>query len=82
MAHISPRPINCIKCRNKSFSVSIKYEYPDVQELKELYGNDADYNGKTLTYYVTVPTVINSTTGETSEHLEKHTVNIKGEIST
>lgn len=30
---------------------------------------------------MTVPTVINSTTGETSEHLEKHTVNIKGEIT-
>ena len=42
MAHISPSPINCIKCRNKSFSVSIKYEYPDVQELKELEIEEAE----------------------------------------
>lgn len=30
------KSINCKKCREDSFSVSIKYEYPDIQELKEL----------------------------------------------
>lgn len=46
-----------------------------------LYGNDASYEGKTLTYYATVPTVTNLTMGQTKEHLEKHTVGIKGEIT-
>ena len=29
-------PFNCRKCRDNSFSVTIKYEYPAIQELKEL----------------------------------------------
>ena len=29
-------PITCKKCQSNTFSVGIKYEYPDVQELKEL----------------------------------------------
>lgn len=33
---IIAKPINCKKCRNDSFSMSIKYEYPDVQELEDL----------------------------------------------
>lgn len=34
--HILNKPINCIKCQNGYFSVEIKYEYPDIQELEEL----------------------------------------------
>ena len=34
--HIQTKPIDCGKCRNGGFSVSIKYEYPDIQELAEL----------------------------------------------
>lgn len=30
------KPVDCKKCRNRVFSVDIKYEYPDIQELKEL----------------------------------------------
>ena len=30
------KPVNCKKCRNGVFSVGIKYEYPDIQELEEL----------------------------------------------
>lgn len=33
---VTTKPIDCIKCRNESFSVTIKYEYADIQELKEL----------------------------------------------
>lgn len=29
-------PVSCKKCRNKYFSIIIKYEYPDIQELDEL----------------------------------------------
>lgn len=34
--YVTTNPIDCIKCRNESFSITIKYEYPDIQELKEL----------------------------------------------
>lgn len=34
--YVITKPIKCVKCRNESFSVIIKYEYPDTQELKEL----------------------------------------------
>lgn len=33
---IIAKPINCKKCRDDSFSVSIRYEYPGVQELENL----------------------------------------------
>ena len=39
---VSNRPVDCIKCRSESFSVTIKYEYPDVQELQELAISDVD----------------------------------------
>lgn len=28
--------INCSRCKDNNFSISIKYEYPDKDELKEL----------------------------------------------
>lgn len=28
--------INCSRCKDSNFSISIKYEYPDGDELKEL----------------------------------------------
>lgn len=28
--------INCSRCKDSNFSISIKYEYPDKDELKEL----------------------------------------------
>ena len=34
--HVSIRTVDCLKCQNESFSVIAKYEYPDIQELKEL----------------------------------------------
>lgn len=34
--HVPSKPIDCKKCRNGGFSVGIKYEYPDIQELEEL----------------------------------------------
>ena len=34
--------VDCVKCRKESFSVTMKYEYPDVQELQELESNDID----------------------------------------
>lgn len=34
--HVQTKPIDCRKCRNGGFSVGIKYEYPDIQELEEL----------------------------------------------
>ena len=34
--HVPTKPIDCKNCKNGSFSVGIKYEYPDIQELKEL----------------------------------------------
>ena len=40
--YVSTQPINCLKCQNESFSVTIKYEYPDFQELQELEISDAD----------------------------------------
>ena len=33
--HVPTKSIDCKKCRNGSFSVGIKYEYPDIQELEE-----------------------------------------------
>lgn len=33
---VATHPVNCVKCHGDSFSVTIKYEYPDVQELQEL----------------------------------------------
>ena len=39
---VSTKLIECVKCRSESFSVRIKYEYPDVQELQELEMSDID----------------------------------------
>ncbi len=33
---LSTKQIDCIKCRKGGFSVGIKYEYPDTQELVDL----------------------------------------------
>lgn len=33
---VSTQLVDCIKCRSRSFSVTIKYEYPDAQEFQEL----------------------------------------------
>ena len=30
------KPVDCKKCRDRGFSIGIKYEYPDIQELEEL----------------------------------------------
>ena len=57
------------------------HESVETETGTNVYGNVASYKDKTLTYYVTVPTVTNATMGETKEHLEKHTVAIKGEIT-
>lgn len=34
--YIKTKPIDCRKCRNGGFSVAVKYEYPNIQELEEL----------------------------------------------
>ena len=34
--HMQMEPVKCKKCQNRGFSVGVKYEYPDTQELKEL----------------------------------------------
>ena len=34
--YVPTKLIDCKKCQNGGFSVGIKYEYPDIQELKEL----------------------------------------------
>ena len=34
--HIPTKLIDCKKCQDDDFSVGIKYEYPDIQELEEL----------------------------------------------
>ncbi len=34
--HMLTKPINCKKCYDNSFSIEIKYEYPNIQELEEL----------------------------------------------
>ena len=34
--HMPMKPVQCKKCRNGDFSLSIRYEYPDTQELNEL----------------------------------------------
>ena len=34
--HIPPKLIGCKKCQDGYFSVDVKYEYPDIQELEEL----------------------------------------------
>ena len=39
---VSTKPVDCLKCQNKSFSVAIKYEYPNIQELQELEISDTD----------------------------------------
>ena len=39
---VSTRHVDCIKCQSESFSVIIKYEYPDVHELRELEISDLD----------------------------------------
>lgn len=39
---VSPRLLDCVKCQSDSFSVSVKYEYPDAGELRELGISDAD----------------------------------------
>ena len=33
---VPTKPIDCKKCGNGGFSVGIKYEYPDIQEMEEL----------------------------------------------
>ena len=38
----STRRIDCIKCRSESFSVAVKYEYPNLQELRELEISNTD----------------------------------------
>lgn len=40
--HVTTKPIDCEKCRNGDFSVSIKYEYPDIQELEEIEISETD----------------------------------------
>lgn len=40
--HTPTKPIYCMKCRNGGFSVGIKYEYSDIQELEELETNEID----------------------------------------
>ena len=40
--YVSTQPIDCLKCRSGIFSVAIKYEYPDIQELQELEISDTD----------------------------------------
>ena len=39
---VSTQLIECVKCRSENFSVMIKYEYPDVQELQELEVTDIE----------------------------------------
>lgn len=39
---LSTRLIDCVKCRGESFSVTVKYEYPNTQELQELEISDID----------------------------------------
>lgn len=34
--HVPTKPIACKNCKNGGFSVGIKFEYPDIQELKDL----------------------------------------------
>lgn len=36
------KPIACKKCKDNDFSIVIRYEYPDVQELEELGINEMD----------------------------------------
>lgn len=38
----STQIIDCIKCHSKSFSVTVKYEYPDIRELHDLEIHDTD----------------------------------------
>ena len=44
-------------------------------------GKTANYEDKTLTYYVTTSKVSNIDNGTTREYLEKHVVNVQGNIS-
>jgi hypothetical protein len=39
---LSTRALICKKCHDNSYSVSIKYEYPDEQELRDLEISDID----------------------------------------
>ena len=34
--NVKGKPFNCSRCKGNNFSISIKYEYPDEEELKEL----------------------------------------------
>ena len=34
--YVPTKPIDCENCKKGSFSVRVKYEYPNIQELKEL----------------------------------------------
>lgn len=36
------KPVYCVKCQNGGFSVDVKYEYPDIQELEELEISETD----------------------------------------
>lgn len=40
--YIETKPIVCTKCLNEGFSVTIKYEYPNVQDLAELEISEID----------------------------------------
>lgn len=39
---VSTIPINCRKCQERGFSVHIRYEYPDIQELEDLNISEID----------------------------------------
>ena len=39
---VSTKPLNCNKCQDNSYLISIKYEYPDEQELEMLEIEEAD----------------------------------------
>lgn len=41
-AHTTTKPLVCKNCSYNDFSVVIRYEYPDVQELKELEITETD----------------------------------------
>ena len=40
--HVTTKGVNCIKCFSNDFSVGIRYEYPDIQELQALEISQAD----------------------------------------
>lgn len=41
-AHTNLKSVKCRKCGDNNFSVRIKYEYPDIKELKNLGITDTD----------------------------------------